>query len=55
VFFPELNEPARPAAARPCRTTRVGKRGAQSDEDKIGGNRRIGIHDRSCRVSHGGN
>ncbi len=54
VFFPELNEPARPAADGPRRVTRAGRRrvGArcgQSDEDKIGGNRRIGVHDRSCR------
>jgi hypothetical protein len=60
VFFPELNKPARPAAARPCRTTRVGRRRArarcaQSDKDKIARNRRIGVHDRSCRVSHGWN
>jgi hypothetical protein len=27
----------------------VGARCGQSDEDKIGGNRRIGVHDRSCR------
>ena len=44
----------------PCRTTwaggrRAGVRCGQSDEDKIGGFRRIGVHDRSCRVSHGGN
>jgi hypothetical protein len=27
----------------------VGARCVQSDEDKIGGNRWIGVHDRSCR------
>ena len=55
LFFPELNEPARPAAARPvsrdmgASRRRVGARCVQSDEDKIGGNRKIGVHDRSCR------
>ena len=54
VFFPELNEPARPAAARPAShdasgQAAAGARCGQSDEDKIGGNRRFVVHDRSCR------
>ncbi len=49
LFFPELNEPARPAATRPVSRDmgagrrRVGARCVQSDEDKIGGNRKIGV------------
>lgn len=54
TFFPELNEPARPAAARPVSRDAGGQAAGgsavrQSDEDKIGGNRWIGVHDRSCR------
>ena len=50
-FFPELNEPARPAAARPV--SRVGGRRASAvrtgrrDIDRR--KPEIGVHDRSCR------
>ena len=46
---PELNEPARPAAARPVSQVlrrALGERGAEKPE--------IGVHDRFCRGSHGG-
>ena len=51
TFFPELNEPARPAAARPV--SRVGGRRASAvrtgrrDIDRR--KPEIGVHDRSCR------
>ena len=51
VFFPELNEPARPAAARPM--SRVGGRRAgavRTDRRDIDRRKpEIGVHDRSCR------
>ena len=54
TFFPELNEPARPAAARPVSHDAGGPvvggaRCGKSDEDEIGGNRRICDHNLSCR------
>ena len=51
TFFPELNEPARPAAARPvsrvggCRASAV--RTGRRDMDRR--KPEIGVHDRSCR------
>ncbi len=43
----------RPTGGGPARVARRGRAGGrgreQSDEDEIGGNRRIGVQDRSCR------
>ena len=54
TFFPELNEPARPAAARPV--SRVGRRRATGSAVRRSTGHRstelepeIGVHDRSCR------